>query len=316
MHGRGALAYSTLQPGLDQFVSSQGYISYYSFRDPILAPNPIYIVIGDPIAPLSSFPTIIGDFLKTASSALFLQVSEHCAGVLDRYGLAVNRSGLETDLDLRRFDLKGKLKANLRHWVNTARKKGIEAFEQDLLRMDRGEVNGLSREWLQRKGGKEMALLTRPLEWRAQPDVRFFWARGSGRLLAMTTFDPMYDGGRIYGYYRDIVRCRSDAPHGTSDLVTITAIEKFRREGINVLAMGCSPLASLGDEPFHAATLIRRLFRLMRDYGDFVYSFKGLEFHKKYYRGKESPVYFATTSRTTLLQLRDLIILAQALRLI
>ena len=305
MYGSGCLAYSTLQTGREHFVSSEGYVSYYRFRHPVLARKSIYMVAGDPVAPPSCFANIIRDFLRAAPYALFVQASEDCARVLDSQGLTVNQFGVETELDLQHFDLNGKLKANLRHWVNTARKLGVEVFEQDLLSMDAREVSEISEKYLQRKGGKELALLSRPFEYREQPDVRFFWARRNRELLGFITFDPLYKSGRVYGYYRDIGRCKLSAPHGTLDLLTTTAIEQFRSEGKDILALGLSPLSSLTDEPFHSAPLLRWLFEFWHDHGEFNYPFKGLEFHKKYYRGQERPVFIASTSRSNLLLLRD-----------
>jgi len=315
MHGRGCLAYTGLNSGLKHFTTADGYIAYQPFRHPLLGRKLIYIVVGDPVAAPSKMPRLIEDFLQTAPTTIFLQVSEGCAEVLDGIGLTVNRFGVETDIDLQTFDLKGKSKAQLRHWINTARKHGIVITEEELMNTDEAEVTELSSAWLNRKGGKELALLTRPFDYRTQPDLRFFTARRDGELLAMATFDPLYDQNRIFGYYQDIVRCRTGAPHGTSDLLTVTAIERFRAEGRELLMTGLSPLGSLGEEPFSASPLIARMLRLMHDHANFVYSFKGLEFHKKRYRGIERPVFVASTSTGKLALLRDLAAIILALKL-
>jgi phosphatidylglycerol lysyltransferase len=299
------MAYASLQSDFRYFVTSEGYIAYHCYRHPLLARRPVYIVVGDPVAPVSSFARLIRDFLGTAPHALFIHTSEDCAGVLDSQGLTVNQHGVETDLHLPHYDLRGKLKANLRHWVNTARKAGVEVIEQDLLSVDVKEVSEVSEEFLRRKGGRELALLTRPFEYREQPDVRFFWARRNGELLGFATFDPLYKNGRVYGYYRDITRCKHSAPNGTPDLITTTAIEQFKREGREVLKLGFSPLCLLADEPFHASRLLRWLFEYGYKYGELSYGFKGLAFHKKYYRGTERPVFVASTTRNNLLLIRD-----------
>ena len=314
MYGRGCLSYTTQQRPFDHFVTSQGYLPYYRLTNKLLSHRPIHIVVGDPISPPAQFRQIISDFLKFAKPVIFLQAGEAFAGVLDELGLTVNRFGVETELDLPGFDLKGKYKAHLRHWINTAAKAGAEAFECDLQSMRESEVRELSSEWLKRKGGKEMALLTRPFEYRQQPGVRFFWARRDGELLAMVTFDPIYVDGTIHGYYQDLVRCKQGAPNGTPDLVASKAIETFKDEGHRVLALGVSPLSSLTAEPFHSSKLMRRIFESLYEHGNFVYSFKGLEFHKRHYRGIERAVYVASTSRNALLLLRDLITILFALQ--
>ena len=313
-HGRGCLAYTGLNSGLQHFATADGYVTYQSFRHRVLARKPINIVLGDPVAAPAALPRLIEDFLHNAPTTVFLQVSEACARVLDTMGLTVNRFGIETDITLPTFDLKGKLKSHLRHWINTARKHGIVVTEQELMSTDMAEVTALSSAWLKRKGGKELALLTRPFAYRAQPDVRFFAARRDGELLAMATFDPLYDNGHVFGYYQDIVRCKSGAPHGTSDLLTVTAIEQFRSEGLQLLATGLSPLSTLDAEPFRASGVITRLLRLMHDHANFVYAFKGLEFHKKRYRGVERPVFVASTNTGSCAVLRDLIAIILALK--
>ena len=83
-----------------------------------------------------------------------------------------------------------------------------------------------------------------------------------------------------------------------------------------VLGLGLSPLSSLANDRFHAVPLIKRLFSVMHRHANFIYSFEGLEFHKKRYSGTERPVYVASTNSNIILQLRDLIAVIMSLGLL
>jgi lysylphosphatidylglycerol synthetase-like protein (DUF2156 family) len=313
-HGRGCMAYSTLQPGLDYFVSEHGYIAYCNFRHPWLARSGVYIVIGDPIVDTADFRLVLGEFLEQAPETIFLQIGEDCARALNERGFTVNRFGTETEIDMENFDLKGKYKAQLRHWINKAIKENVRISEHPIDAVSLDETHQLSRAWLERKGGHELVLLTRPLEYTREQDVRYFWAHRPGELIGMVIFDPMYDNGRIYGYYQNFVRLKKNTPHGTADLVTFKAMEKFKAEGATLLSLGLSPLSFPANEPFNANRVIHWLLKATRRYGNSIYPFKGNEFHKHRYRGIARDSFVASSHRSGFAQLGDLLIVIKALR--
>ncbi len=291
------MAYSTLQPGLQYFGDpDRGYIAYA-----VHGRGRVRIALADPIAARDDHPQLVTDFLAAGGPAIFVQCSFGFAETLARLGLRVNRGGTETEIPLQTFDLAGKTKAQLRHWINKARKEGVTVEEVSGAGFPFGELRAVSDAWLATRGHKELFLLTRPMIFQPEPDVRYFVARWDGRITAFIVFDPMYRAGRVVGYYHNHIRFRPDSPTGTTDLLTITAADKFRAEGAETMSLGLSPLAGLGtDEPFPHNRLTRHAFRWVFEHGNRWYPFKNNEFHKKKYAARTVPVFLASNRGMTI----------------
>jgi phosphatidylglycerol lysyltransferase len=298
-HGRGCMAYSTLQPGLEYFVHEQlGYLAYLPLWHPLFAPRRLHVVIGNPIARASDYDALLEAYLVSpgAAATVFLEITSEFAEVLSRRGLPVNEVGVEWELDLASFDseLRGSRYSHLRHWRNKARKEGVLAVEGRLSELDANELMSLNRDWLERKGGHEFVGLNRPLTLEDEEDVRYFWAMRDGRLLSLAIFDPMYRDGRIIGYLHNLSRTLHDAPHGTTDLIVLEAIRRFQAEGLEVLSLGLSPLAMLRDEQYRHSRSVKALLGLIFRHGSCIYPFEGNFFHKEKYRGRHFKVYLSS----------------------
>jgi lysylphosphatidylglycerol synthetase-like protein (DUF2156 family) len=85
------------------------------------------------------------------------------------------------------------------------------------------------------------------------------------------------------------------------------AIEVFQKEGLKVLYLGLSPFAHVALEEFglHAHRMTREYFKWA--YGSwlfnrFFYACKGLERHKRLYRGVQEQTYYAFNRCPSLLR--------------
>jgi hypothetical protein len=58
-HGREALAYATLQAGMEYFVTDAGYIAYITVRHPVFARQPKKIPLSDPICAVADQAKVI-----------------------------------------------------------------------------------------------------------------------------------------------------------------------------------------------------------------------------------------------------------------
>src|SRR5262249_51173028 len=161
---------------------------------------------------------------KTRRSLAAVQIGQHAARVYHAQGKTVNQMGIETAVDLPTFTLRGGDKSQVRHWYNSAKKYGVQVEELDGAPDVATNVTRVSDRWLQHKGAHELAFLTRPMVAGPELDVRRFAATREGQWLGITYFTPLYHGGHIRGYYQDIVRIVPGAPHGTSDLLLVEAI--------------------------------------------------------------------------------------------
>jgi phosphatidylglycerol lysyltransferase len=231
--------------------------------------------------------------------AIFLQASEAFAAILASHVADVFPCGVETEIHLDRFDLRGGKKAHLRRWVNKAVAEKVRIAEAPIDEVPAEEVLAVSGEWLLRKGGREVRLLARPLCLEREEGVRCFWAWIGDRLVGMVIFDPMYEQQRVTGYYQNFIRMVKNAPHGVSDLATIHAIERFRSEGVFRLSLGLSPLGGIGAAAgARSPVLAWVLTRMHRT--SWLYGFQANLFHKRKYDGVERPVYVASSRKSSI----------------
>jgi len=304
-YGSECTAYLTLQDGLQYFFEKDfGYIAYSLSQCPIIPTRRRRIVIGNPITHPNSYALILERFLnKDPTPAIFLQVSEDFAHVLSHYILEVNQFGVETEINLNEFHLVGRNKSQLRHWINKAKAEKVEVSECSIDDINPQEILDVSQAWLKRKGGRQLALLARPLVLKKEEDVRYYWARLNQKLIGMVIFDPMYRFGKIFGYCQNFVRILKEAPHGTSDWVTINAVERFRRERVRVLSFGLSPLSSICDAYFQHSRSMAWTLKKIYDHCPWIYQFKNNIFHKRKYRGVEKKVYCGSTQGNTAMEI-------------
>jgi lysylphosphatidylglycerol synthetase-like protein (DUF2156 family) len=131
--------------------------------------------------------------------------------------------------------------------------------------------------------------------WKGEPGVRRLVATDAdGGVVGFAFYDPMYDHGRVVGYAANIVRCDERRFGKLIPALHMEAMELFRPEGVQVLNLALSPFVKLHQARFNDDRLTRWLFRLSERFGNDIYNFRGLSFHKSKYRGSEKHMYYAT----------------------
>jgi lysylphosphatidylglycerol synthetase-like protein (DUF2156 family) len=286
--GTHTLAYSTFQPDMCYFdLHKVGYIAYMKYK------NTSY-VLGDPICKKENFDYIIKEFLKLHKDAVFMQISENIAKILSKnFGFYSTQLGLETLVDVKSWTLKGKDKRLMRHWYNIPLKEGVKVKEEKLDKDNFEDLIKISEEWRKNNSSKKVArfLLREPNI--SEKETRYFFAHLNGKRVALIGFDPMYFNGKVIGYYANINRRYQNVPHGTQDLIMVDAIEKFRADNIINVSLGLSPLAGIENSE-KENKITKGIFKLLYKYGEKIYNFKGLHYHKTKYRGKEHKVFYAS----------------------
>ncbi|MBS0209842.1 MAG: DUF2156 domain-containing protein [Planctomycetes bacterium] len=306
-YGQHSTGYFTLQPGLDAFfVERLGFVSYQRWSEGVTTLGgllPRAFVLSEPIALPEHRITLLEQFLAHVKSACFLQLSAATAHWLGQCGYKIVPMGTEVDIDLASFTLAGSRRRNLRQTVQSARRHGLHVVELTAAEARNLPVEELSQRWMQRRRtrNRELRFLTRPLVTEAEHDVRRFFAFADDTLLGYVHFDPLYENEQTIGYTANIVRTHPDAPSGTADLIKVTAIEQFRSEGKRTLALGYCPLGGMrADDPLANNSFLAWLCQMCGRYANWLYSFRGLYFHKHRYAGEERPVYFATRTSAIL----------------
>ncbi len=300
------MAYTSLEPSLEYFlVEGLGYIAFKRFTHWFWAFKERIIVLADPICAFENTENLLDQFLCKFPNVIFVQSSRAFAKVLDKKGLQVNQFGIETDLPTN-FDLSGKARAKLRQWRNKCQREGISIVEKSIVDFDsHDEIQALSKQWLEQKGGSEYSFLVRPLRYENDKDTRYFWAyTESQKLIGFAVFDPIYANEKITGYYHNIDRIDPSAPNGTSVSIVLHALAKFKEEGINKVSLGMSPLClqkGLSSE-LNLNLFTRKAFWYAFENLNYIYPFQGNASHKGKFNGNQNPVYISSTKGTSIWQ--------------
>jgi phosphatidylglycerol lysyltransferase len=300
-YGDSCMAYSGLQEGLEYFfIENIGYISYLRYKHLLFAPRGRFIALANPICAKENVHFLLQQFIKANPSALFIQISREIAIILDQLGYAINQYGIETQMNIQDYDLKGKTKSSLRQWRNKCRREKVDIKELDLSQCnDLAEIKSLSKSWLKSKGNKTLSFLTRPFLYQHETDTRCFIARQHGKLIGITVFDPFYRDNKVVGYYHNIDRIADNAPHGVSPTLILEAMDIFRQEKVEILSLGMSPLYQLGAE-FNYNKISRKVLRFAYKNMNFLYPMQGNANHKKKFAGEQQRVYFCSTKGNNL----------------
>jgi len=248
------------------------------------------LALGDPLGDPQAAPQAVADFLdlcrRQGWRPSFYQVT---AAHLDAYraaGLHPVKVGEDARIRLADFSLAGKRFKNLRNDLRRIEKAGaaLEVYGPDAPPSAEAvaEMAAISEGWRRAHRAKEGSFAMGGFA--PESDLfrasRFFVARDAagGRMLAFTTFVPVYGQGNMRGWALDLMRRRPDALHGVMDFLIISAARLFGEEGADLVSLGLSPLAGADDAAEAVATShIRRFLftRLNR-----VYNFQGLHTFK------------------------------------
>ncbi|MFH1053067.1 MAG: DUF2156 domain-containing protein [Candidatus Woesearchaeota archaeon] len=303
--GSNVMDYSTLQRGLDYLmVDGMGYIAFRLDKERAFT-------IADPICHPDNYPLLIREFMtharENSSDVIALQLSQKAARVFGKAGMTINQMGTESYIDPQTYSYEGPSKAQVRRWCRKAKKEGVIVIEAQLSEIDIDEVEAVSDTWLGEKGEQEFDLLTRPLIYQDELEVRNFYALKDGKIIGITIFDPMFHEGSVIGYYHDIIRVTPDAPIGTTDLIVQEALAKFKQEGVNTLSFGLSPFYNLKRELDGYNRALRKYLQFLFEKGEDMYPAKGIASHKSKYRPVETPSYVAMTpiNLTTIRDMMD-----------
>lgn len=300
-YGWTSLAYATLQEGMEYFIDEHGYIAYTTVCHPVFSPKPRRITLSDPICAAENLPKIIRNFLADNPRASFGVISEQCADVLHRMDFKVNCIGYEPELAIQTYNTNGNWKELdlIKRARNEAKREGMTVCEEQGAQLKKDDLTKISARWMGSKkiNDHEIWLYARRPVFDQEEGVRKFVAYDrDGKAAGFAFYDPMYRGGRVYGYSANIVRCDEQRYGRLATAVHMEAIEKFRSEGAEVFNLLLAPFVKLDLGKYNDDLGATLFFKLSARFGNNIYNFKGLSFHKSKYRGAEKPLYYASNS--------------------
>jgi lysylphosphatidylglycerol synthetase-like protein (DUF2156 family) len=144
---------------------------------------------------------------------------------------------------------------------------------------------------------REIWIYARRPVFEDEDDVRKFVAYDrDGGVVGFAFYDPMYRDGQVVGYSANILRCDERRFGRLGTAVHMEAAEKFKAEGKEILNLCLAPFVKLNRGKFNDDFGTSLFLRLSERFGNEIYNFKGLSFHKSKYRGAEKPLYYASNS--------------------
>jgi lysylphosphatidylglycerol synthetase-like protein (DUF2156 family) len=300
-YGREALSYATLQTGMEYFVDDTGYIAYTSVRHPVFARKTKRIVLSDPVCAPENMAKLVANFLAGNPRAAFGVISESCAEVLRKMGFKVNCIGYEPELAIQSYNTKGNWKEldMIKRARNEAKREGIVIREVEGAALNAGDFTAVSAKWMSTKkvNDREIWIYARRPVFDHEEDVRKFVAYDkAGGVAGFVFYDPMYRDGKVFGYSANISRCDEQRFGRLATAVHMEAVEKFKLEGKEVLNLLLAPFVKLNLGKYNDDLGASLFFKLSARFGNDIYNFKGLSFHKSKYRGHEKPLYYASNS--------------------
>ena len=286
---------------MEYFIDDCGYIAYTTAQHPVFARQSKKLAFSDPVCAPEDYARIIRNFVSVHPRAAFACISEPCALALREQGFKVNCIGSEPELSIQTYNTKGNWKELdlIKRGRNEAKREGIVIREERIESINREQLDVLSAQWIGTKkvNDREIWIYARRPVFEFEEDVRKFVAYDrTGQVAGFIFYDPMYRDGKVIGYAANISRCNEKRFGRLATAVHMEAIERFRPEGKEVLNLCLSPFVKLEDGRFNDDFGAKLFFKLSARYGNEIYNFQGLAFHKSKYRGSEKALYFASNS--------------------
>lgn len=301
-HGREALSYATIQDGLEYFIDDElGYVAFTSVIHPVFARKTKRIVLSDPVCSRENLPKLLGKFLEQNPQAVFVVVSEHCAEVLRSLAFKVNCVGPEPEIPIQTYNTKGNWKEldMIKRARNEAKREGYVIREERIEDVPKEKLNAVSSQWMGNKilNDREIWIYARRPVLETEEDVRKFIAYDkNGNIIGFVFYDPMYRDGQVFGYSANTSRCNETKYGRLATAIHMEAVDIFKTEGKEILNLCLAPFVRLELGKYNDDLISKLFFVLSEKYGNDIYNFKGLAFHKSKYRVKEKPLYFASNS--------------------
>ncbi|WP_303290042.1 DUF2156 domain-containing protein [Marinobacter sp. SS5-14b] len=289
-HGSQSSSYFALQPACRHYHSpGLGFVPYVPVS---VFGQRVNVVPTRPLASSHAMAALLQEFEQNLpGQPMYVGVDEPVLKPLQSMGYDATMMGTEFSVDLAGFSVRGKAMKQLRHARNLHRRCAVSVVEQQGQDVNWHQEAGVSEAWRERKAVKEreLGLLTRPPVFNDEWGVRKFYAYIDDKLAGYVFFDPWFQDGQVAGYCANILRASPEMNRlGVLDHIVLQAMSQFRSEGVPEVSLGIAPLH--GVRPWAGDRQgLRWVQHGLYRYGNRLYAFAPLAYHKSRYRGRETP---------------------------
>lgn len=207
--------------------------------------NGAVVVLGDPVAPADAIVSLAeafqSHFEKQNVEIVYLLASESFKAVVNcpiAIGLA---DLLYVDPVINPFDNQGERGSLVRRKVRRALNEGVTCVE-----WHDGDEKGLeevAKIWQEGRKGRQ-AHISKPALFENRFGKRWIVAYLEGRPIGLAVLNRLEEKN---GWLLNHLMHLPSAPHGTSELLVITALEKVASQGCRYVTFGVVPLETLGE---------------------------------------------------------------------
>ena len=305
--GGSTLSYMTTWPGNVYWISPDGRAAI-AYR----AVAGVALTVGEPYGDPAAFDSAIAGFASFCEDRglqpCLYSVTARARAVTQRLGWRSVQVAEDTLLPLGQLQFAGKKWQGVRAALNKAAREGITAQWWSYPEMPpelRNQVRQISGEWVADKGLPEMTFMLGGLDELNDPNIRCLVAVDADRKLhAITSWLPVYDGGRPVGWTIDLMRRNTaGAVRGVMEFLIATAALTFQEEGARFVSLSGSPLAGLnrgncadgggdgdrGEQPW----ALQRALDMIADTMEPAYGFQSLRQFKDKFQPVYEPLYLA-----------------------
>jgi phosphatidylglycerol lysyltransferase len=269
--------YLTVNPEMRHFTAPgiEGFIAYRPFGGVLFQFGGVFAAPADQPRLLEQFRALARRMKKRICA---VQIRPADLPLYEQSGFCINQFGASYTLGLAGFKTSGTRFMKMRNKISQARKSGITVCELGVdaprTRESWQALHSITEAWLPSKGrhAKLLEFLVGELGEPEDVNRRVFIAHKDGRPIAFITYVPSY--GRFAGMMHDLSRRNPEAPPGVMELINVTAIERFKCEGIPYLNFGLTPFFGLTPETDcipGRSKAVSWLLGLLAKYGQAIY---------------------------------------------
>lgn len=252
-------------------------------------------VFSDPAVPEGMERPFLNSLLQAASeldrSLSFYQISSRWIPILHDYGYSFFKLGEEAIVELDRFNIQGNKGKAMRNVLNRFRNDGytFEVLSAEDVQACMADLRRVSDTWLRSKRTREKQFSIGFFDERYLCSFPCAVVRDKNGVTV--AFSNVLRDVNKEEFSVDLMRFVPDCPNGVMDLLFLKLFEWGRSQGFRTFNLGMAPLASVGEVP--QARMQERLAKILFQYGEHWYNFRGLRQFKEKYDPVWVPRYLA-----------------------
>jgi phosphatidylglycerol lysyltransferase len=254
-----------------------------------------WIAMGDPVGPGEEVAELAWQFRDLCDRydawPVFFEVRPENLNVYLDLGLALTKLGEEARVELSGFDLHGPAHADLRQASAKLVRLGcrFEILPREAVPAALPQLARVSDAWLADKSTREKGFSNASFDIAYLQQFPIAVVKRGAEIIA---FANVWLSALKEELSVDLMRHLGDAPNGTMDYLFAELLLWGRGEGYHWFNLGVAPLSGLRARA--GAPLWHRFGRLVYQYGEHFYNFRGLRRYKEKFDPVWTPRYLAS----------------------